>query len=299
MLTAMEIPVTAGPWLVLGVVLGILLAALAALAAVGLRRRRAPGPPAPSPPPEHGIDDLPGFLESPPGSTPAADDPHPAWPALSAPPRPPAAQPPEPVPGGDGGTRRALLAMAVTALLLVGAAAAVAIGTEDRPGRAPQAGTEPVGDVTAELAFEGVVLERHAVGVTVTYPRVRVTVRDGLPAAELELPTFNCLRDTAPEDPVAAGCSRSVPEYAQLAAPDLGLRTDGDGFRVSGAFPTSRRPNGSAPVSTGRVYEITVDVAPRDGSLDEGSEPATGRLELGGDRVGTSPDGPAEITSGG
>jgi hypothetical protein len=299
MLTAMEIPVTAGPWLVLGVVLGILLAALAALAGAGLRRRRPPGPPAPSPPPEHGIDDLPGFLESPPGSTPAADDPHPAWPALSAPPRPPAAPPPEPVPAGDGGTRRALLAMGVSALLLVGAAAAVATGREDRPGPAPQAGTMRDGDVTADLAFGGVVLERHAVGVTVAYPRVRVTVRDDLPTAELELPTFNCLRDTAPEDPVAAGCARSAPEYAQLAAHDLGLRTNGDGFRVSGAFSTSRRPNGSAPVSTGRVYEIEVDVAPRDGSLDEGGEPATGRLRLGGEQVGTSPEGPAEISSGG
>jgi hypothetical protein len=191
--------------------------------------------------------------------------------------------------------------MAVTALLLVGAAAAVAIGTEDRPDRRSPEPTRTMrpGDVTAELTFEGIVLERHAVGVTVTYPRVRVTVRDGRPAAELELPTFNCLRDTAPEDPTAAGCSRSVPEHAQLAAPDLGLRPAGDGFRVSGAFPTSRRPNGSAPVPTGRVYEIAVEVAPLDGTLDEGSEPATGRLELGGEQVGTSAEGSDVITYGG
>jgi 8-oxo-dGTP diphosphatase len=40
MLTAMEIPVTAGPWLVLGVVLGALLPVVAASAVLLLRRRR-------------------------------------------------------------------------------------------------------------------------------------------------------------------------------------------------------------------------------------------------------------------
>jgi hypothetical protein len=305
MLTAMEITGTAGPALVLGVVLGLLLPGLAALVTVGLRRRRAPGLTAPSPP-EPEVDDLPGFLESPPGSTPAADVPPPAWPALSAPPGPAAAPPPEPARSRDGGTRSALLAAAVTALLLVGAAAAVAIGRADRPVRstaAPTAAgptrTMPAGDLTAQLTFGGIVLERRAVGVTVAYPRVRVTVRDGRPAAELELPTFNCLRDTAPEDPVAAGCSRTVPEYAELAAPELGLRPDRDGFRVSGAFPTFLRPNGSAPVPTGRVYQLAVDVAPRDGSLDEGGEPATGRFELGGERVAPGAEGPNEITYGG
>ena len=301
MLTAMEITGTAGPWLVLGVVLGLLLPALAALVTVAPRRRRTPDTPAPSPPPEPAVDDLPGFLESPPGSTPAADVPPPAWPALSAPPAPAATPPPEPAPARDGRTRVALLATAVAALLLVGAAAVMAIGAEDRPGRPSPEPTRTVaaGDVSAQLTFQGIVLERRAVGVTVAYPRVRVTVRDGRPAAELELPTFNCLRDSAPRDPAAAGCSRTVPEYAELAAPELELSPDGDGFRLSGAFPTSRRPNGSAPVPTGRVYELAVDVAPQDGGLDEGTEPATGRFELGGEQVGTSAEGPNEITSGG
>jgi hypothetical protein len=40
-------------------------------------------------------------------------------------------------------------------------------------------------------------------------------------------------------------------------------------------------------------------VAPRDGSLDEGGEPATGRFELGGERVGPGAEGPNEITYGG
>lgn len=302
MLTAMEIPVTAGPWLALGVVLGILLPALAALAVMGLRRRRAPHPSAPPPPTDPGVDDLPGFLDFPPGSAPSRDVTPTAWPALSASPAPAAAPLPEPVEEPDGAARSALVAIAVTALLLVGAAAAVAaVRTEDRPDRSsrePTRTTQP-GDVSAELTFGGIVLERHAVGVTVAYPRVRVTVQDGRPAAELELPTFNCLRDSAPEHPETAGCSRSVPEYSQLAGTDLGVRADGDGFRITGTFPTYRRPNGSAEVATGRVYELAVDVAPRDGTLDQGSEPATGVLELGGERVGTSAKGTHEITYGG
>ena len=295
MLTAMEITGTAGPWLALGVVLGLLLPALAALVAVALRRRRAPDP---APPPEPEVDDLPGFLESPPGSVPAVDDPSPAWPALSA---PPAAPLPEPAPAGDGGPRLPLLATAVAALLLLGVAAVVAIAADDRPGAASPEPTRTAaaGDVSAQLTFQGIVLERRAVGVTVAYPRVRVTVRDGRAAAELELPTFNCLRDSAPRDPAAAGCTRTVPEYAELAAPGLELVRDGDGFRISGAFPTFVRPNGSAPVPTGRVYEVAVDVAPEDGRLDEGREPATGRFELGGEQVGTSDEGSDQITSGG
>jgi hypothetical protein len=218
--------------------------------------------------------------------------------ALSAPPATPL---PEPAPTGDGGPRRALLATAVAALLLLGGAAVVAIAADDRPGAAsPEpTPTAAAGDVSARLTFQGIVLERRAVGVTVAYPRVRVTVRDGDPTAELELPTFNCLRDSAPRDPAAAGCTRTVPEYAELASPGLELVPDGDGFRISGAFPTSVRPNGSAPVPTGRVYELAVDVAPQDGRLDEGSEPATGRFELGGEQVGTSDEGPNEITAGG
>jgi hypothetical protein len=294
MLTAMEIPVTAGPWLVLGVVLGVLLPVAAAAAVLLLRRRRPPGPSAT--PPDPVVDDLPGFLEFPPGSVPAPDVPPAGWVALSAPPAPPRV---ETVPQRDGGTRAALVAMAVTALLLVGAAAAVAaVGARDHPGREAARTARP-GDVSAELTFGGVVLERHAVGVTVAYPRFRVTVRDDRPSAELELRTFNCLRDSAPEDPVAAGCSRTAPEYAALTAPDLGVRTEGDGFRISGAFPTSRRPNGSPPVATGRVYDLVVDVAPQDGTGGEGSEPATGVLELGGERVRTSAEGPNRITYGG
>jgi len=298
MLTAMEIPVTAGPWLVLGVVLGVLLPALAALAVVLLRRRAAPD--RSPPPPEPDVDDLPGFLESPPGSLPAPASAATAWPALSAPPAPAATPPPPP---GDPGVRGALVAMAVTAVVLVGVVAAVAAaGTDDRGRGSRTAGERPAtepGDVSAELTFDGIVLERHAVGVTVAYPQVLVTVRDGRATAEVEFVPFNCLRDSAPDDPVAAGCTRTAPEHAMLAEPELRVRGEGEGLRVSGAFPTVRRRNGSAPEATGRIYELAVAVAPRDGTADAGRQPATGELALGDERVRTRSDGSSTITYGG
>ena len=53
----MELPGTAAPWLVLGVVLGILVPVLAGLAVVALRRRAAYAPPVPPPPPALTDDD--------------------------------------------------------------------------------------------------------------------------------------------------------------------------------------------------------------------------------------------------
>jgi hypothetical protein len=309
MLTGMDIPVTAGPWLVLGMVLGILLLLLAALGVLALRRGRAhPGdPPAPAPlSPSLGQDDLPAFLESPPGSIRAPAPPADGWVALSSPAAPP------PVPDSrrePSGTTGVLVAMAVTALLLVGAAAAVATARTpgaDDPGdrdgtRVPVRTTEAPGPgkVSARLTFGGVVLERHPVGVTVAYPRVQATVAGDRAAAEVELATFNCLTGEAPEDPVAAGCTRSVTEHAELSTPELEVVAEGTELRFSGRFATYRRPNGSPPVATGRVYELTVRAAPRDGRAGEGQEPATGLLHLGDDRVGTSDDEPNTITYGG
>src|SRR3954471_20683033 len=130
MLTVMDIPVTAGPWLVLGVVLGILLAGLGALGVRALRSRRSgpevqpPGASSPprSGPPRFGEDDLPGFLESPPGSTRTPPAPSRGWAALAAP-----LPPPTPAVEQDrSGTTAVMAAMAGTALLLIGTAAAVA-----------------------------------------------------------------------------------------------------------------------------------------------------------------------------
>src|SRR4051812_15774238 len=214
MLTVMDIPVTAGPWLVLGVVLGILLAGLGALGVRALRSRRSgpevqpPAASAPprSGPPRFGEDDLPGFLESPPGSARTPPAPSRGWATLAAP-----LPPPSPAVERDrSGTTAVMAAMAGTALLLIGAAAAVAAvsaaegpadsaratGSRDRPTtEAPRAD-----DVSARLTFGGVVLERHAVGVTVAYPEVQVTT-GARATAEIELVTFNCLLAEAPDDP--------------------------------------------------------------------------------------------------
>src|SRR5215218_6752183 len=110
MLTGMELPGTAAPWLVLGVILGILVPVPAGLAVGTLRRRAAPSPPFPPAPPDladDGADDLPGFLASPPGSSPAPAAPAAGWPPLGAPapPRPaapPAAEPAHGRPGSPG-----------------------------------------------------------------------------------------------------------------------------------------------------------------------------------------------------
>src|SRR5690349_3916754 len=80
MLGAMEIP-----WLVLGVVIGVGLVLLAGLVAALVLRRRSGGP-APARPMGFEDDDLPGFRDSPPGSTAAA--PGSGW-AVLAPAPPP------------------------------------------------------------------------------------------------------------------------------------------------------------------------------------------------------------------
>ncbi|WP_143278382.1 hypothetical protein [Blastococcus haudaquaticus] len=303
----MEIPVTAGPWLVLGVVLGLLVPVLAV--AVGLlgRSRGADAPPPAPDEPEQ--DDLPGFLASPPGSVPGPVAPVAAWPPLSS---PPAAPPQQAAPGREDRSGLRLLAtMAVGALLLIGAAAAVAaVRTPDRPAvgtpttaddRDPARSSAPArsSDLAADLTFGGVVLERHAVGVTVARPRVRVTTEDGRTTATIELATFNCLRTDAPADPEAAGCTRSVTEVAELSTPQLDARRDGGGVRVSGAFATSRPAAGSAPVATGRVYDVVVTARPRDGESSGGRTPATGVLEVGGERVGSGDDGDDVLVRGG
>jgi hypothetical protein len=330
MLSGMDVPaLSAGPWLVLGATLGLLLAGALALTVAGARRRTPSAPPAD----EHAapstgwvVDDLPGFLETPSGTGARETDTGPPVPLLTAPvPRPPGVQ----GRARDRDTGRALVAMAVAALLLVGTAAAVAaFGPHGRetptadeagpgPGRTrapksrpavpavtfpaapdhpepgdPGAGrladtSVPVGPdgALAELTFEGIVLERRAVGVTAAYPSLRLAVADvpGGPAlAHVELPTFNCLTDSAPADPVAAGCLRTPVEYAELAAPALEVAREGDGLRISGRFPTYLRPNGSGPEWTGRSYALTITVAP--GRMDRD---ARGVLELGAGRAGT------------
>lgn len=318
---------SAGPWLVLGVVVGLLLAGGMALAVAAARRPTRPSEPiaAPAAPPTEQPegwveDDLPGFLERPPG---LATDEGPA--ALAPPPDPPLAasvadvparrrMPPHAVtaapPAAPG---RVLLVLASAAVLLIGVAAALGLAATDRPATAagtstqqdvapaweapdlaalpeqPEAGdpgagrlaaaSVPIGNhgALARMAFDGLVLERRAVGVTVAYPRVSVTAAEvpGGPAlAHVVLPLWNCLTDTAPDDPAAAGCRRLPTEFAELPTPALTVEDDGEELRISGRFATYLRPTGSAPEWTGRVYPLAARVRP-DGNG------ATGSLHLG------------------
>jgi hypothetical protein len=269
-----------------------------------------PADPAQRPTGAYAEDDLPGFLDFPPGSA-TGPDPAPAgWPALSPGPERPAAVAADEEPTAGRETAGALVAMALVTLLLVGVAAAVAATRSPDTGRtaahgdvpaappaapAPgQAGAADLADASvapgadgaaAQLTFGGVVLERRAVGVTATYPMVGLTWDGHRAVAHVELPTFNCLSDQAPADPTAAGCTRSLTEYAELAAPGLQVRREGDRLLVSGAFPTYLRPNGTQPVWTGRWYELSLTAEPERGTADRGWQPAQGVMELGSDRA--------------
>jgi hypothetical protein len=326
MLVAMDIspagPWTA-PWLVVAVLVVVLLAAL--LAALLLRRRTSRRPPADGdtgpagPIPAYGDDDLPGFLDFPPGSAGRSAAPAAGWPSLAGGP----GTAPSPLPATPAVARRrpavVLGALAVTALLI---AVAVAVATgpgRPGPGRAgephdrgaavlPAAPTAPapgdpgageLADVTvrpgrdgggARLEFGGLVLEQRAVGITATYPAVEVSWNRGQALAHLRLPTFNCLTASAPDDPEKAGCVPSVTEYADLPSPALTVTGDDGTVRLAGRFPTYRRSNGSPPVWTGRVYEIGVRAAPLDGEPAEGWVRAEGEVRLGSGRAPTLDD---------
>jgi hypothetical protein len=281
MLAPMDIPGAAAgtatvPWLVLGLVVGAALVLLAGLTtAVALRRSRRAGAPEDLDGPQ---DDLPGFLEAPPGSA-AAPAPREGWAALAP---PPPAAPTGPPRRRD--TLVVLAAMGATALLLVGAAAVVAAAARPDDRRPHADRSRPA---EARLTFGGLVLEPRAVGVTATYPVVEVTAEDGRARAQVEFPTFNCLSAEAPADPVAAGCTRSVTESAELASPDLVVQGDGAGLRIAGRFPTEVRPNGGPPTATGRVYELRITVVPTAGGTGGGWRPAEGELELGAERAAT------------
>ncbi|HEV7189291.1 MAG TPA: hypothetical protein VGN28_15475 [Blastococcus sp.] len=325
----MDVPAAAAwLWIVVGVGLAILLLTTAALVARAVARRRVPAPPPAGD--DDGHDDLPGFLDRPPGSA-GTPDTRDGWAALSSTPAAVAEVPPA-APGRR--TDRLLVATAAAAALLVVAAVVVGVATARHDRRADagavrfdgtpprrhdwahqhprrggplptvpaaptpgQAGAGALADATlplgrsglaAELTFGGVVLEPHAVGVTATYPRVRLT-SDGTDAvAHVELPAYNCLAAAAPADPVAAHCTPTTTEYADLPSPALTVTRSRDGrVQLTGRFATYVRPNGTAPDWTGRVYALQITVTPAE-RRDHGRVPATGELRLGADRAATT-----------
>src|SRR5215207_2771913 len=256
------------PWLVLGFLLGVAVLTLVGLAAWALRNRSRTRPEAAADPDAGVVDDLPGFLESPPGARPRVG-PATGWASLS--PSPPPAAP-------------------------AGAAAAGGSSADAPTTTTPSAAALDALD--ARLAFGGIVLEQRAVGVTAAYPRLEISSDGGNAAAHLELPTFNCLAAEAPEDPVAAGCSRTAPEYADLGSPRLRIERDGDGWAVSGRFRTELHPNGGPAEPTGRAYELRVTVLPAGEQDEEGWRPAEAVLELGPGRAG-SVDGEVSVRRSG
>ena len=350
-------------WVVVVALLALAAGLLAGLLTRGLpgRGRHRPTPavggrPAPpaapagdaGPAPEL-VDDLPGFLENPPGSVPALPAAGPA-PASVEVDEPPAGQPAgattpaEVTPGAT--PRGAALATAAAVLVLVVAAVAVAVtGGRSAPGdaaagspaaaetsgvagasgaastlSAPTASAAPGLDatapttaappsatagapgalaltsvplgrngVTAGVTFQGVLLEQRAVGLTVTYPSVSVSTDGRRSLAHVRLPTFNCLTAEPPDDPVAAGCARSVTEYADLAAPSLQLTRDGDRLELVGLFATYTRPNGTPPTYTGRAYQLAATIT-ADGPATDGTAPAAGVVRIGLDSAATTTD---------
>lgn len=145
------------------------------------------------------------------------------------------------------------------------------------------------GDTGGRLSFGAVVLQEQAVGATVTRADAGWTTHASRALLHLRLPTWNCLAPDAPDDPAAEGCVPSVTEYGDLPSPALSMSTDGRGLVLQGRVPTYTRPDGSGPVYTGRVYDVTLTVHPgrrlgpdryvADGVLTLG----TGTARTGGD----------------
>jgi hypothetical protein len=226
----------------------------------------------------------------PPGSSGHSRTPASGWAALSA---PAVAQSAAPAPELSSARRRPIALAIAAVLLLLAAAVSLGIAATRHDGTAagsraaapPQTG--PATGISGELSFGGVVLERRLVGVTVTYPHVRLTSDGGAEAAHVELPTWNCLADAAPAEPDAAHCVRSVPEFADLRSPALSVTRSAAGhLRISGRFATSTQPNGGSPTPTGRAYDLVLTVATTGGTT--GQRPATGELALGSDSATTT-----------
>lgn len=302
-------------WVVVALLAGLLLGAVAATL---VARPPDRGPAPPGPPgrdagggrpsaagawPAFEVDDLPAFLEHPPGSpapagsTPAAPAPAAARPAAGA----TAVRATRPA-GASGhapdspSPERTVTAMVVTAAVLVLVAVVIALvggggtpeeGAPSSPQPAPagtaaasRGGGPPPGDMTARAAFGTVLLERRPAGVTVTRPGLSVSSQGQQTDAHVLLPTYNCMLPEPPADPETAGCAPAATEYADLSGSALQLTRDGDRLEVAGVFATYTHPLAGPPRYTGRSYRLSA-VLTADGPELDGVAPATGRLRLG------------------
>ncbi len=315
MLGAMDVPAAAaGPWIALGAVLGILLLLGVAAGVLRWRSQSPPPPPAELAPRDRPRDDLADFLASPPGTPGAPDDDRDGWAPLAPPPLAPLAEdsPAPAAPGARPGTVLAALALAAVLLLGAGAAlaaaarsdepAATTAATSSAPSAPPAPGSAPAGPsaspgrdaLAARLAFEGVVLEEHAVGITAGHPELELTLTGDRGVAHLALPAVNCLATSAP--PVAGdpACRAARTEFADLASPDLRVVRDGDEVTVSGRFATYRRPPGGPAEETGRSYDVSVTVTVPDDDAS-GWVPTEGTLQWDGRATAMRTDGPASV----
>jgi hypothetical protein len=327
-----------GTWITVGVLVGLALALLVGVLVSGVLRARrltrarraatpAPAPvvePGPTPAPVAGFpdDDLPGFLDQPPGWV-AGPAPQPAEP-VTAPaqdaPRTGSTAAVAPPSGDHGGPGRGdTLGLATSAALLVAAVVVAFVGgsagtspaadasVASPPG--PATAAAPTSEAPVELTdtaagalaltsvpltgagvaatatYGALVLEQRAVGLTVTRPGVSVSTDGRRSLAHVRLPTYNCLTAEPPADPATANCVPTITEYADLASPGLQVTRTGDRVELGGSFATYTRPNGGPPVYTGRTYQLTADITPA-GPRTDGVAPATGVVRIG---VGSAP----------
>jgi hypothetical protein len=261
MLDAMDIAGAAAPvapWIAVGVLLAAAVLLLAGLATALAVRRRAARPEQPASAPDPVDDDLPGFLDSPPGTVATTPSAHAGHVALMAPAPAPAEATPTRVPTSVLATIAGL-----TALLVVAAAIVALTGGDGSPDRDGDRAASPQA-AEVRMSFAGLVLQQRAVGATVTYPELELTADDDGPVARLTLPTWNCLAAEVPDDPAAAGCTPSITEYAELRPPALELSEDADGLRLVGDFPATTRPTGGTPEPTGLVYPVEITMTADD-----------------------------------
>jgi hypothetical protein len=286
MLDGMDSSAATAPLVVLGGAgLGLLLVALAAVLLLRPGRRR----PAPSSAVE---DDLPAFHAHPPGSpgAPARTGTVGGHVPLTTTRGALAPMEGRPGPDGGGGVARFALGLAALALALIAAAAAVALPSARAGSTTAPAEASKSGAITgARLSFGSVVLEQQAVGVTMTRPVAGLSTSGRRALLHLRLPTWNCLAPEAPDDPAGAGCVPSVTEFGDLAFPAPPPSSDGRSLLVRGRVPTYTRPNGSGPVYTGRVYDVTLTVSPGR-RLGPGRYVAEGVLTLGSGTARTDGD---------